>query len=173
MLELSKERVEEMLHEETVKKEEASTIIRAIYNRYRHLYEEYFADIDVLNNDKIANFRRYNEETISLVKYYYIDLPQDVCSEIYEFEEKVSSLLLGSDWHAHLFNAYEDFKEENEEWNKGEEYYKAKFSKEMMNAFYDKMGEIFRQGVGTESKHMSNVISGIGSLLFGGKKDRD
>ena len=34
MIELSKERIAQILHEETVKKEDADTILRSIYTRY-------------------------------------------------------------------------------------------------------------------------------------------
>lgn len=54
MIKLSNERIEQILHEETVKKEKSATILRGIYNRYMRLYEDYFADIDALNDDKIA-----------------------------------------------------------------------------------------------------------------------
>ena len=40
MIELSNERVEQILHEETVKKEESGTILRSIYIRYVRLYED-------------------------------------------------------------------------------------------------------------------------------------
>ena len=76
MIKLSNERIEQILHEETVKKEKSATILRGIYNRYMRLYEDYFADIDALNDDKIAEFRNYHEETRSLIKYYYMDIPR-------------------------------------------------------------------------------------------------
>lgn len=44
MIELSHERIEQILHEETVKKEDLDTILRGIYFRYMRLYERYFAD---------------------------------------------------------------------------------------------------------------------------------
>ena len=68
MLELSKERIAQILHEETVKKEDADTILRSVYSRYRQLYEKYLEDIDALNDDMIAEMRSYHEETRSLIK---------------------------------------------------------------------------------------------------------
>ena len=79
MIELSTERIEQILNEETVKKAETTAILRSIYTRYMLLYERYFTDIDALNDDKIAQFKNYHEETISLFKYYYLDIPQDTC----------------------------------------------------------------------------------------------
>ena len=67
MLELGKERIDQMLHEETVKKEEVSTILRCIYTRNMRLYETYFADIDALNEDVIKELRNSHEETKSLI----------------------------------------------------------------------------------------------------------
>ena len=43
MVELSNERISKILHEETAKKEELSTILRGIYTRYMHLFEKYFS----------------------------------------------------------------------------------------------------------------------------------
>lgn len=97
MVELSKERIEQILHEETMKKEELETILRGIYTRYMRLFEKYFADIDALNDDEIAELRKYHEETGSLVKYYYMDIPLDICIGLKEFENKYSVKLLGSE----------------------------------------------------------------------------
>ena len=52
-----------------------ATLLRSIYTRYMRLFEGYFADIDALNDTKIAQFRKYHEETCSLVRYYYMDIP--------------------------------------------------------------------------------------------------
>ena len=49
MIELSNERIKEILNDETPRKEETDTILRAIYTRYMRLCEEYFTDIDALN----------------------------------------------------------------------------------------------------------------------------
>ena len=57
MVELSNERIEQILHEETKKTEALPTILRGIYSRYMNLYEQYFADIDALNDDQIAEFQ--------------------------------------------------------------------------------------------------------------------
>ena len=73
MVELNNERIDEILHKETVKTEEQATILRAIYTRYMRLYEEYFADVDTLDDAKIAELRTYHLETRNLVKAYYGD----------------------------------------------------------------------------------------------------
>ena len=52
MVELSNERVDQILHEESQKTEELKTILRGVYIRYMRLYERYFDDIDALNDDK-------------------------------------------------------------------------------------------------------------------------
>ena len=89
MVELSNERVEQILNEETVKTEELKTILRGIYTRYMRLFEKYLSDIDALNDDEIEKLKNYHEETRSLVKYYYLDIPLDTCILIKaEFEEK-------------------------------------------------------------------------------------
>ena len=61
MVELSNERIGQILHEETTKKEESETILRGIYTRYMRLFEKYLADIDALNDEKIADFKKYHE----------------------------------------------------------------------------------------------------------------
>ena len=90
MVKLSNERIEQILHEETKKTEDLTTILRGIYSGYMNLYEQYFADIEALNDDQIAELKKQHEETKSLIKYYYMDIPQDICVGIREFEEKVS-----------------------------------------------------------------------------------
>lgn len=167
MTELSNERIEQILHEETAKKEESGTILRSIYTRYMRLYEEYFADIDALNDDKITELRNYHEETRSLVRYYYMDIPQDICEGIKEFEKEYSGNLLGPEWHEYLFHAYEDFKSESKARNKNEDYYKAEFTRRVLEYFYEAMDYIFREGFGTGSKTAGNIISGLTGLLFG------
>ena len=120
MIKLSNERIEQILHEETVKKEKSATILRGIYNRYMRLYEDYFADIDALNDDKIAEFRNYHEETRSLVRYYYMDIPLDICKGIEEFENKYTEGLLGKEWHKNLFDRYKAFIKESKDKNKSQ-----------------------------------------------------
>ena len=166
MIELSEKRIEQILHEETVKTEELTTILRGIYTRYMRLYEKYFADIDTLNDDKISELRKYSEETESLIKYYYMDIPQDICVAIKEFDKK-SSHLLGLEWRECLFRAYNDFKEEYEDEDKNEKCVKAEFTKQALAAFYDEMDGVFREGFGTVSHNTETVISGIAGLLFG------
>ena len=174
MIELSNERLDQILHKETVKKEELGTILRSIYARYMRLYEKYFADIDALNDDMIAELKKYHEETGSLVKYYYMDIPLDICHDLREFEEKYSANLLGPEWHKYLFDTYEEFKEKikkkNKNEEKSEEDLKAEFSKQALTAFYDAMGYVLRDGFGTGSQTASKVISGLTGLLFGKEK---
>ena len=171
MIELNKERLEKILREETAQKEELQTILRSVYTRYMRLYEKYFADIDALNDGEIAELKKYHEETRSLVKYYYMDIPQDICTELNEFDSKYSSKLLGPDWHKYLFDSYKDFKSENCGKNKSEECLKAEFAEQIMTAFYYSMDSVFRESFGTGSKTVETVVNGISSLLVG-KKDK-
>ena len=168
MVELSKERVEQILHEETMKKEELETILRSIYTRYMRLFEGYFADIDALNDTKIAQFRKYHEETCSLVRYYYMDIPQDVCEDLEEFDEKFRARLLGPKWYDNLCDIIESFKDEN--WDMSEKHLKAEFKKQALEAFYKEMDDVFREGFGTGSKTVRDVVGGIAGLLFGKEK---
>lgn len=167
MVELSKERVEQILHEETVKKEELETILRSLYTRYMILYEKYFADIDALDDDKIAGLREFHEETRSLLRYYYMDIPQDICSQIEEFDNEYSDNLLGPEWHKYLFDRFESFRENSNDKNKDEKSLKSEFSKQVLKWFYVGMDSVFREGFGTGSKTAENIISGIAGLLFG------
>lgn len=167
MIQLSNERIEQILHEETVKKEELATILRSIYIRYMRLYEEYFADIFALNDAKISEMRKYHEETKSLVKYYYMDIPQDICSGINEFDKNASSRLLGPGWRECLFQVFDDFKEKYEDEYKNDKRLKAEFTEQALAIFYNEMDSIFREGFNTGSQQSKNVISGIASLLFG------
>ena len=167
MLELSNERIAQILHEETVKKEDADTILRGIYSRYRQLYEKYLEDIDALNDDKIAEMRSYHEETRSLIKYYYMDIPQDVCAGIRRFETDYSDKLLGPDWHKYVFDNYAEFRVKNKNKYKNEEEIKAEFTKQTLAAFYDLMDYNLRDGFGTGSETVKTVVSGISGLLFG------
>ena len=167
MVELSNERIEQILHEETMKKEESETILRSIYTRFMRLYEKYFADIDALNDDEINVLRNYHEETRSLIKYYYMDIPQDICTGIKEFENRYSANLLGSEWHEYLFGSYEEFREKSRIKDKSEEYIKAEFTKQALSDFYDAMDYIFREGFGTDSQTAKSFVSGITGLLFG------
>ncbi len=167
MVELSNERIEQILHEETTKKEETETILRSIYTRYMRLYEKYFADIEALNDDEIAGLKNYHEETRSLIKYFYMDIPQDICTGIKEFENKYSANLLGSEWHEYLFGSYEEFREKSRIKDKSEEYIKAEFTKQALSDFYDAMDCIFREGFGTDSQTAKSFVSGITGLLFG------
>ena len=170
MVELSKVRIGQILHKETTKKEDLETILRSLYTRNMRLNEKYFADIDALNDDEIAELRKYHEETMSLVKYYYMDIPLDICAGIKEFENTYSANLLGPEWHEYLFDSYENFRENSRSKNKGEEYLKAEFAKQALAAFYEAMDYVFREGFGTGSQTAKSVVSGITGLLFGKEK---
>ena len=168
MVKLNTGRIDQMLHEETGKKEELSTILRSIYTRYMHLYEDYFSDIEALNNEKIAEFRKYNEETQSLIKYYYLDIPLDVCENIVEFEKEYGENLLGPGWHKYVFDAYKEFSEYHDCKNK-DEIMKA-FREHAIENFYDSMDSIFRESFGTESKNTESALSLIKGLFFDDEK---
>ena len=170
MIELSNERIEQMLEEETKKTEDQVTILRAIYTRYLNLYERYFAELDALNDDKIFEFKKYHEETKSLIKYYYMDIPQDVCAAINEFEENAGDKLLGREWKKTLYDAYTEFREKCKVRDRSEEYYKEEFKKEALKAFYNAMDYVFRDGFGTGSQTAKDVFDGITGLLFGKKE---
>lgn len=171
MIELSNERVDQILHKETHKTEELRTILRAIYTRYMYLYEKYLADIDALNDDVIASLKKYHEETISLTKYYYLDIPEDTCEKLYEFDEEYTAKMLGPDWHKYLFDSYKEFRAENKGKGKSEECLKAEFSEQILNDFYEDMDYVFREAFGTGSKGGEDVVSGLTGLFF--KKDKE
>ena len=143
-------------------------VLRSIYTRYMWLFEGYFADIDALNDAKIAELRKYNEETSSLVKYYYMDIPHDVCEDIEELNDNFSAKLLGPNWYDNLSEIYDAFQEEN--WDKSEKHLKAEFKKQALEAFYKEMDDVFREGFGTGSKTVADAVGGITGLLFGKEK---
>ena len=167
MVELSTKRVEQILHEETQKTEALTTILRGVYTRYMCLYEKYFADIDALDDDKIAELKKYHEETRSLVKYYYMDIPHDICRDLIEFDKKYSAKLLGPDWHKTLFDCYREFRDKNKDREKSEEVLKAAFAEEILTAFYEAMDYVFRDGFGTGSKTAEKIIDGLKSFFAG------
>lgn len=168
MVELSNERIEQIIKDETKKTEALPMILRAIYNRYMNLYEHYIAEVDTLTDDKVAAYKKQHEETRSLIKYYYMDIPQDVCHELNQFDENCDSVLLGRDWKKHVYDAYDEFKSKSKAWNKEEDYYIAEFKKYALKEFYAAMEEIFRDGFGTGSETSKNFFEGISGLLFGG-----
>jgi len=170
MIELSHERIAQILHEETVKKEATDTILRAVYTRYMRLYERYFADIDALNEERIAGMREEHQETESLVRYYYMDLPQDVCKCLAAFDSEYTAKLLGPEWHAYLSGIFKSFRDKYKGKDKSKAALKAAFAKQTLEAFYDAMDYVFRDGFGTGSKTVSDAVSGITSLLFGKQK---
>lgn len=168
MLELNNERLDQILHIETPKTEPLPVILRCIYTRYIRLYEQYFADIDALNDKKIAELRKFHEETLALVKYYYMDIPHDICMDIDEFEEKFSDDLLGYNWHEVLFENYEEFRERYED--EFEDVIDSRIKKEYrdltMKAFYLSMDDIFRDGFGTSSRNASEMLEKLSGLFF-------
>ncbi len=170
MIELSKERIEQILHEETVKKEETNTILRGVYTRYMRLYEKYFADIDALDDETVAALSRYHQETQSLVKYYYMDMPQDVCKCLAVFDDEYSAKLLGSEWRQYLSDIYKSFKDKHKNKIKNKESMKAAFAKQTLDAFYNVMDYVFRDGFGTGSQTVNSTVSEITKLLFGKEK---
>ena len=170
-MELTPERVEQIVYKETPKTEVLPTILRSIYLRYMRLYEDYFADIDALNDEKIAELSKYQEETKSLVKWFYMDIPRDICWAIENYDETYTAKLLGTDWHKILFDGYKRFKAQDENKRKSEAYLKAAFSEQCVKAFYEQMEEVFREAFGTDSKTRENIIGGLSSLLFGGDSD--
>ena len=170
MIELNNERMQQILHDETAKTEDLTTILRGIYTRYMNLYERYFADFDALNDDKVAEFGKYHEETRSLIKYYYLDIPQDICSGIKEFEEKVSDKLLGREWKKNLYDVYDEFREKCKVRNRSDEYYQTEFAKQALKEFYEAMEYIFRDGFGPDSQTAKDIFGGISGLLFGKKE---
>ena len=166
MTQLSIERVEKILREETPKKEDLSTILRGIYTRFLRQYESYFEDINALNDKKIAELREYNNETRSLVRYYYLDIPQNICNALEVFENEVNEKLFGPDWHKYLFDSYNNFRDKNKSRNKSEKSLKAEFREESMNTFYQAMDYIFREGFGTADKTTENTLSEIIEKFF-------
>ena len=167
MIDLSNERIEKILHEETAKTEELTTILRSIYTRYMRLYEAYFADINALDDEKIAKLKKYNEVTKSLVKYYYMDIPHDISVGLKEFEKEFNAKLLGAGWREYISGNYKEFRDKNFFREKSEEDIKAEFTEQALNTFYDAMDYIFRGGFGTESQTAKETIDGLSGLLFG------
>lgn len=172
MVELTSKRIAEILSEETAKKEELPTILRGVYTRYMHLFEKYFADIDALNDDAIAKLKEYHEETKSFVKYYYMDIPQDICNNIEEFDTNYVDEMLGPKWHDVVSKSYHEFKKDNKDKKKSEEELKKAYKKEMSDSFYSSMSYIFREGFGTGSKKIENTLAGIANFLFGTKEEK-
>ena len=165
MVELSNERVDQILHEETHKTEELITILRGIYIRYMRLYERYFADIDALNDDRIAELYKFHEETKSLIKYYYMDIPLDICTALIEFDKQYSAKLLGTHWRRYIFDSFNEFKSDNGD--KSEKCLKADFEDKILTAFYETMDYILRDGFGTGSESAKEIKDGLADLLFG------
>ena len=169
MLEISYEKIDKILHEETLKTEDSRTIQRALYNRNMRLYEKFYADIDALNDETISELKKYHEETKSLFMYYYLDIPQDTCRELKEFNEKYTDKLLGPDWHDVLFDSYKNFKYGHWDDDDSEENLKKEFREKSLDDFYDSMDYVFRHGFGTASKTDENVFGTIASTVLNAK----
>ena len=167
MIELSKERIEKILNEETAKTVELKTLLRSIYTRYMRMYEKYFSDIDALNDNTISELRKYNEETKSLVRYYYLDIPKDIYEGIRQFENKSVANLLGPKWRKYLSDNFAAFKEEHDDEYRSEKSLKEAFAKQALKDFYDAMDYVFREGFGTDSQSAKEFTNGLSGLLFG------
>ena len=170
MVELSNEKIDEILHKETAKTEEQATILRAIYTRYMRLYENYFADIDTLDDAKIAELRQYHLETRSLVKTYYMDIPEETGVYLQGFDKEYTVKLLGPDWKKYVSESMRDFRSENQKHAKSEEHLKEGYREDILSSFYDMMDDAFRDGFGTTSKTAEKVTGGLAALLFGDGK---
>ena len=166
MIELKADRLDQMLHAETGKKEELNTILRGLYTRYMTLYEKYFADIEALNDEEIASMKNYHSETRSLLRYYFLDVPQDICRCLIHFDEEYTDKLLGPEWHKYLFDNYKEFKEDYTGKNKSKQNLKAEFAKQTLEDFYDTMDYIFREAFGTGSKVEDGFLDGVKKLFF-------
>ena len=167
MVELSYERIGEILQKETWKTEGQATILRAIYTRYMLLFERYFADIDALNDEKIAELKQYDEETKSFVKYFYMDIPEEIAEALHYFDREYSAKLLGPDWSKLLTIAYKEFRLDHldDQWD--EARVKDEFKEQNLSDFYDAMDRIFRDGFGTGSRMNEEVTNRFASFLFG------
>ena len=170
MIELTKERIEQLLHEEVAKKEELNTILRGVFTRYMHMYERYFADIDALNDDTVASLRAYHEETKSLVKYYYMDIPLDTCKCLETYDNDCIAKLLGPDWQKNLSDACDDFKKHYTGELRSRDDLRAAFAKQSLGNFYDAMDLAFRDAFGTGSKTADSAVNELSGLLFGDEK---
>jgi len=168
MSELNYEKIDQIMHKETPKTEDLLLILRGIYLRLVRLFERYYADIDALNDDRIDELKQYHEETISLVKYYYMDIPLDILYALGRFDGEHVDKMLGSGWNRYLFEAYKDFVIKNRNENKSNEDLKAEFAGKNLMDFYRSMDNIFRVTFGTSSKTVENAGNWIGKLLFGG-----
>jgi hypothetical protein len=167
MVGLSNEKVDQILHAETPKTEPLALILRGIYTRYMRLFEQYYADIDTLNDNKVAELRKYHEDTKSLVKHYYMDIPHDICMEIDEFDKKCTKKLLGYNWHEYLFDDYEEFREDRDSEDERERNLKAEYSKEKLEEFYEEIGSVLRDGFGSGSKAREKVVNELQGMFFG------
>ena len=173
MKELSKERIDKILHEENLKTEDQKVLLRAIYLRYMHLYETYYSDIDKLNDKKIEQLRKYHEETKSLLKYYYMDIPHDVTLCLIEYDKKYTDNLLGENWSSYLMESREKFRQSIKKNDINEEELKAEYTSLSLEAFYDVADDVFRDDFDTGSKTVEGITGFFRGLVFGEtKKDK-
>lgn len=166
MIELSKERIDQIVYDETPKTDVLPTILRSIYNRYMHLYENYFADLDSLNDNKIAELRKYHKETKELIKYFYLDIPMDDIIGLDNFDKDYTDKLLGDGWHDYILENYGDFRDLYVNKDKTEKEIKAYFADKALECFYDDMDSIFRDDFGTGSKTTEAIFEGLKSLFI-------
>jgi hypothetical protein len=165
MIELNKERIDQIVYDETPKTDVLPTILRSIYNRYMHLYENYFTDIDALDDKKIAELKKYYEETRELIKYFYLDIPIDTYLDLDKFDKEYTYKLLGAGWHDYLFENYGDFRDLYVNKDKTEKEIKSYFADKALEYFYDDMDAIFRDDFGTASKTAEMTFEGLKSLF--------
>jgi len=165
MIELSKERIDQIVYDETPKTDVLPTILRSIYNRYMHLYENYFTDIDALDDKKIAELKEYHKETKELIKYFYLDIPMDTNLDLDKFDKDYTDKLLGSGWHDYLFENYDDFRDLYVNKDKTDKELRAYFADKALEYFYDDMDSIFRDDFGTGSKTAETIFEGLKSLF--------
>ena len=122
---------------------------------------------DELNDEKIAELNDYHEETKSLFRYYYMDIPLETCMQLEEFNNQYVAKLLGPKWHEHLFSVYAEFRDSADNEAKSGEEVKAEFKKQALEAFYDAMDYIFRDDFGTSSQTAKKVVTNLKEMLFG------
>ena len=63
-----------------------------VHTKTKDLYENYFTDIDALDDGKIAEMNKYNRETKELIKYFYLDIPMDTNLALEYFYEDMDSI---------------------------------------------------------------------------------
>ena len=170
MIELSYDQVDQIMHKDTPRSEDLPLILRSIYLRYLHLFETYFADIDALDDDKIIELKKYHEETRSLIKIFYLDIPMDVFYALGSVDEDDVSKMLSTELKQYVFDSFRNFMLENRDESKSKERFKLEFAQKNLTDFYSSMDTVFRGAFGTTSKTTENAVGWIGKLLFGEDK---